>query len=41
LLGIGADRVRRRRRRAGAAYFLAKPFDDDVLLRSVRAVLGV
>jgi FixJ family two-component response regulator len=36
----GDERMRAQALRAGAADFLAKPFDDDVLLRSVRAALG-
>jgi FixJ family two-component response regulator len=35
----GDDRLRQQALRAGAADFLAKPFDDEVLLRSVRAAL--
>jgi FixJ family two-component response regulator len=35
----GDERVRMQALKAGAADFLAKPFDDDVLLRSVRAAL--
>jgi FixJ family two-component response regulator len=35
----GEERARRRAVRAGAVEFLAKPFDDEVLLKSVRAVL--
>jgi FixJ family two-component response regulator len=37
----GDDRMRMQALRAGAADFLAKPFDDEVLLRSVRAALGL
>jgi FixJ family two-component response regulator len=33
------ERMRIQALRAGAADFLAKPFDDEVLLRSVRAAL--
>jgi FixJ family two-component response regulator len=36
----GDERMRTQALRAGAADFLAKPFDDDVLLRSVRVALG-
>src|SRR4029453_4756115 len=36
----GDERTRMQALRAGAADFLAKPFDDDVLLKSVRAALG-
>src|SRR5262245_62303710 len=36
----GDERIREHALRSGAAGFLAKPFDDDVLLRSVRAALG-
>ena len=35
------ERVRMQALSAGAADFLAKPFDDEVLLRSVRAALEV
>jgi FixJ family two-component response regulator len=35
----GDERTRMQALRAGAADFLAKPFDDEVLLRSVRAAL--
>jgi FixJ family two-component response regulator len=35
----GEERLRIQALRAGAADFLAKPFDDEVLLRSVRAAL--
>ena len=37
----GDERMRRQALRAGAADFLAKPFDDEVLLRSVRVALGL
>jgi FixJ family two-component response regulator len=37
----GDERMRTQALRAGAADFLAKPFDDEVLLRSVRAVLEI
>lgn len=36
----GDQRTRAQALRSGAADFLAKPFDDEVLLRSVRAALG-
>jgi FixJ family two-component response regulator len=36
----GDERMRTQALRAGAADFLAKPFDDHVLLRSVRVALG-
>lgn len=36
----GDERMRTQAIRSGAADFLAKPFDDDVLLRSVRVALG-
>ena len=36
----GDERTRTQALRAGAVAFLAKPFDDDVLLRSVRVALG-
>ena len=35
----GDERVRMQALRAGAVEFLAKPFDDEVLLDSVRAAL--
>ena len=35
----GDERTRMQALRAGAVDFLAKPFDDEVLLRSVRAAL--
>jgi FixJ family two-component response regulator len=35
----GDERMRMQALRTGAADFLAKPFDDDALLRSVRAAL--
>ena len=35
----GDERLRKQALRAGAADFLVKPFDDEVLLRSVRAAL--
>jgi len=37
----GDARMRAQALRAGAADFLSKPFDDEVLLRSVRAALGL
>ena len=37
----GDERMRKQALRAGAADFLSKPFDDEVLLRSVRAALGL
>jgi FixJ family two-component response regulator len=37
----GDERMRRQALRMGAADFLAKPFDDEVLLRSVRVALGL
>jgi len=36
----GDERIRVQALRSGATDFLAKPFDDEVLLRSVRAALG-
>lgn len=36
----GDTRMRMQALRAGAVEFLAKPFDDTVLLESVRAALG-
>ena len=35
----GDERMRTQALRAGAVEFLAKPFDDEVLLRTVRAAL--
>jgi FixJ family two-component response regulator len=35
----GDERIRMQALRSGAVEFLAKPFDDEVLLRSVRAAL--
>jgi FixJ family two-component response regulator len=35
----GDERIRKQAMSAGAADFLAKPFDDEVLLRSIRAAL--
>lgn len=35
----GDERMRTQALRAGAADFLSKPFDDEALLRSVRAAL--
>jgi FixJ family two-component response regulator len=35
----GDERTRMQALRAGAAEFLAKPFDDEVLLKTVRAAL--
>jgi FixJ family two-component response regulator len=35
----GEERIRMQALRAGAVDFLVKPFDDEVLLRSVRAAL--
>src|SRR5262245_20223145 len=37
----GDDRTRTQALRAGAAGFLAKPFDDEVLLTTVRVALGL
>jgi FixJ family two-component response regulator len=37
----GDERMRMQALRAGAVEFLAKPFDDEVLLDSVRAALEV
>jgi FixJ family two-component response regulator len=36
----GDEKMRMRALRAGAVEFLAKPFDDEALLESVRAALG-
>jgi FixJ family two-component response regulator len=35
----GDEKMRMQALRAGAVEFLAKPFDDEVLLESVRAAL--
>jgi FixJ family two-component response regulator len=35
----GDEKMRRQALRAGAVEFMAKPFDDEVLLESVRAAL--
>ena len=40
ITGHGDTRMRMQALRAGAVEFLAKPFDDEVLLESVRAALG-
>lgn len=37
----GDERMRMQALRSGAVEFLAKPFDDEVLLRSVRAALDL
>ena len=37
ITGHGDERLRMQALRAGAVEFLAKPFDDEVLLESVRA----
>ncbi len=39
ITGHGDERLRMQALRAGAVEFLAKPFDDEVLLESVRAAL--
>src|SRR5438477_13136650 len=36
----GDEKIRMQALRAGAVEFLAKPFDDEALLESVRAALG-
>ena len=36
----GDEKMRMQAMRAGAVEFLAKPFDDEALLESVRAALG-
>ena len=36
----GDEKMRMRALKAGAVEFLAKPFDDEALLESVRAALG-
>jgi FixJ family two-component response regulator len=36
----GDSRMRMQALRAGAVEFLAKPFDDEILLESVRAALA-
>ena len=40
ITGHGDERLRMQALRAGAVEFLAKPFDDEVLLESVRAALA-
>jgi FixJ family two-component response regulator len=40
MTAYGDARMRMQARRAGAVEFLGKPFDDDVLLHSVRAALA-
>jgi FixJ family two-component response regulator len=39
ITGHGDERLRMQALRAGAVEFLAKPFDDEVLLESVRVAL--
>jgi len=39
ITGHGEEKMRMQALRAGAVEFLAKPFDDEVLLESVRAAL--
>jgi FixJ family two-component response regulator len=39
ITGHGDERLRMQALRAGAVEFLAKPFDDEVLLETVRAAL--
>ena len=39
ITGHGDEGMRIRAMRGGAVEFLAKPFDDEVLLKTVRAVL--
>jgi FixJ family two-component response regulator len=41
ITAYGNARMRAQAMRAGAVEFLGKPFDDDVLLESVRAALEV
>jgi FixJ family two-component response regulator len=41
ITGHGDERTRMQALRAGALEFLTKPFDDQILLDSVRAVLAV
>jgi FixJ family two-component response regulator len=36
----GDEKMRMQALRAGAVEFMAKPFDDETLLESVRAALG-
>jgi FixJ family two-component response regulator len=40
ITAFGNARMRAQAMRAGAIEFLGKPFDDEVLLESVRAALG-
>jgi FixJ family two-component response regulator len=40
ITAYGDTKMRMQAMRAGAVEFLGKPFDDDVLLKSVRAALG-
>jgi FixJ family two-component response regulator len=40
LTAHGDERMRMQALRAGAVEFLAKPFDDEILLESVRAALA-
>jgi len=40
ITGQGDEKMRMQALRAGAVEFLTKPFDDEVLLESVRAALG-
>ena len=39
ITALGDEKMRMQALRAGAAEFMAKPFDDEVLLESVRAAL--
>ena len=41
ITGHGEEKVRMQALRAGAVEFLIKPFDDDALIDSVRAVLSI
>jgi FixJ family two-component response regulator len=38
--GFGTARIRDQARRAGAIRFLDKPFDDEVLLETIRGVIA-
>jgi FixJ family two-component response regulator len=40
ITGHGDEKMRMQALRAGAVEFLAKPFDDEILLERVRAALG-
>jgi len=40
ITGHGDEKMRLQALRAGAVEFLSKPFDDEILLESVRAAMG-